>query len=282
MKLERETVKEIKALLWKGVSNADVARRIGCSDAHVSRISTGNAWFDVPWPNGQVGGINPTHHAWLVEQRLRGPSPRGSEDEMLPVGSGEIEDVYKRNRRDNPANSSLVAGSTSPQPTPVEPDSQGHSGLASHNADGRGSGEPDQGDPVEAEAPLDHDPEAAFHQREARNLALSQMAEVADADMQRELEEAVAGTTSKARTTPIALGLKRPALKPHYELLAWDKVLEHGSQLPLVRAAADNDELRRCVQAAFKMLPRSLWDSPKAIVLVSDVAKSLDIDLGKE
>ena len=43
---------EIKALLWNGVSQGDIARHYAISQTSVSRIRLGQAWRDARWPDG--------------------------------------------------------------------------------------------------------------------------------------------------------------------------------------------------------------------------------------
>ena len=64
-------VHQVKILICEGFSQVQVARVVGVSAAHVSRICAGDVHRDVPWPNPAVG-----------EKLMRGMALRGEQDQV--------------------------------------------------------------------------------------------------------------------------------------------------------------------------------------------------------
>ncbi|KKK86804.1 hypothetical protein LCGC14_2759610, partial [marine sediment metagenome] len=64
-------VHQVKMLICEGFSQVQVARVVGVSAAHVSRICAGDVHRDVPWPNPAVG-----------EKLMRGMAFRGEQDQV--------------------------------------------------------------------------------------------------------------------------------------------------------------------------------------------------------
>lgn len=62
--LSSQQVRDIKRMVWEGAPQREVAQWAGITQATVSRIVTGDQWFQVPWPDGSVGGLP-------IEQRVR-------------------------------------------------------------------------------------------------------------------------------------------------------------------------------------------------------------------
>ena len=64
-------VHQVKILICEGFSQVQVARVVGVSAAHVSRICAGDVHRDVPWPNPAIG-----------EKLMRGMALRGEQDQV--------------------------------------------------------------------------------------------------------------------------------------------------------------------------------------------------------
>ncbi len=57
-KLTSDDVKEIKALIWAGQSQTEVAKLFNVSQPNINRIVHGFIWQEVPWPNYARGALN--------------------------------------------------------------------------------------------------------------------------------------------------------------------------------------------------------------------------------
>lgn len=55
--VDKKTARLVKDMLWKGRKQSHIQIVTRVSQATISRIKTGDAHADVPWPNGEVGGI---------------------------------------------------------------------------------------------------------------------------------------------------------------------------------------------------------------------------------
>lgn len=55
--IDKKTARVIKEMLWKGRKQSIIHAITKASQASISRIKTGETHADVPWPNGEVGGI---------------------------------------------------------------------------------------------------------------------------------------------------------------------------------------------------------------------------------
>ena len=55
MKMSKEDVHVVKTLICEGYSQVAVARAVGISASHVSRICAGDVHRDVDWPNPEIG-----------------------------------------------------------------------------------------------------------------------------------------------------------------------------------------------------------------------------------
>lgn len=292
-KLEPADVEDIKRNLWLGHRQADIATAFGISQTTVSRILRGEQYFDIPWPSGEVGP--------LPERRIR-------EIQLSRTGGRRSLGEVSTNRLvAGPAiRSGSASHSGSPQPSTVAPIEENDDGMDSSarpagsdgpsDADTQGAqtgrdspssvvpgpdGAGDVSDGQNLTTPGDDDDlvERFKTDQEARAKAIAALGEEADQEMQDELAAIMSHAEGSARA---ATEQPKPKGKPKYDLLPWEQVLEHGDKLPVVRAARDNEALQHCVRAAFKMLPRSQWSSRRALVLVREVAESLDIDLNKE
>ncbi len=60
---------EIKALLWRGYTQTEVADMYGVTQPTISRIVHGLQYHYVAWPDGSVGEINLTHYRVMLAQR---------------------------------------------------------------------------------------------------------------------------------------------------------------------------------------------------------------------
>ncbi len=65
-KLTHSDVVEIKGLLWRGYSQAEIARSFGVTQPTISRICVGAGYSYIPWPDGTNGPIDRLHY---LEQR---------------------------------------------------------------------------------------------------------------------------------------------------------------------------------------------------------------------
>lgn len=52
-----EEISQIKALIWHGAIQREIAEATNLSQSQISRIATGHCWGEVPWPNGDLGAL---------------------------------------------------------------------------------------------------------------------------------------------------------------------------------------------------------------------------------
>lgn len=263
-KLDMAVATEIKAMLWLGQTQEQVASDFGIHQTTVSRIVRGKAWYEARWPDGTVGAMSserafelkfPSQPSRLLEATHRLAVP--------PIDSeASSEDAAKQATEDQ----------TDDQAGP-ETVSEG-AGVADASSDGDGSTRSVAQHTVQVS-----DVDRWREDRDARAAALDDLAQQAEQQMESELEAITAHASGPARR---GSSKRKQAGKPEYELYDWDELRKLVSKNPLVAAAVDDEELRYCVRAAFKLLPRGQWGTPAAAQLVKEIADSVGIKLSKE
>lgn len=246
-KLTPDDVADIKLRLWNLQPQHVVAELYNVTQTTISRIARGTQHYDVRWPNGDVGG--------MPAQRVR----------EIQFGRRPITRPLTAERSE----AAMMPKWAPPLATEASEDlSDGSSESSESNESGEAAGETD------AERI-----ERYKRDKAARSAALEELAEQADARMQAELAAAITATPAVSRVTSGAAGA---TALPHYELEPWENIVGEAGNWPLVRAAELSDNLRYCLRAAFKLLPRSRWRTPAALQLVRKIASSRGIDLEKE
>lgn len=69
--LQDADARQMKQAIWEGVTNDAVAGQFGISSLTISRVRSGAAYRDVPWPDGSFGPLPPMQRQALANGRKR-------------------------------------------------------------------------------------------------------------------------------------------------------------------------------------------------------------------
>lgn len=94
-KIDEMLAKEIKYLIWSGLSTPEVVMKTGVPKTTVSHISSGETWLNVPWPVGPRP--NPRATKWKAERSRDQwtPEKRAKRSEELRA-SGKLNEAQVR------------------------------------------------------------------------------------------------------------------------------------------------------------------------------------------
>ena len=68
--LNTTLVRQIKKALWSGERQIDVAERFMVSQPTISYIVKGSQWPNVPWPDGQLGGLTEEQREGILARKF--------------------------------------------------------------------------------------------------------------------------------------------------------------------------------------------------------------------
>jgi|TARA_Y100000310_G_scaffold78612_2_gene75278 hypothetical protein len=95
--LTEEQLKDIKMWIWKGVRYARISAQFHITKGYISQITTGNAWEEIPWPDGSFGRL-PQAQAMKIEQerqKHKGIADRIEAELPSVEGTMSVEDREK-------------------------------------------------------------------------------------------------------------------------------------------------------------------------------------------
>lgn len=72
--LDEAQVARIKAAIWRGDMQEEIAAKYGVNHRSISNIKRGATWPDVPWPNKKAGAIDPKRALEITRDRMRARS----------------------------------------------------------------------------------------------------------------------------------------------------------------------------------------------------------------
>lgn len=221
-KLTFDDVKEIKALIWNGQSQTEVAKVFNVTQPNINRIVHGYIWQEVPWPNMAKGALN-------MEDYIR---------RMEGFGFRTKRGIVELPPMVQPVTPEEIEGLTKEPPTELTP-----------------------------------------QQREDRNKMaadiMTKRGEQAEADMELEIAEATQAHAKTARKGK----KKTPKKTITAKNIPWKRVQSRAPRNPMVVLAQVDKDLRKCICIAFRALPETMWNTPKAEAVVKEVGINLGIEI---
>ena len=139
--------------------------------------------------------------------------------------------------------------------------------------EGEASKEPPEETPEEPpeEPPTELTPE----EREARDKMaadiMTERGEQAEEDMELQIAKGIKASAKTARK-----GKRKPPVKKiRGKKLPWAQIQKKAPRNPMVVLAIEDKHLRECICIAFRALPETLWNTPKAEQVVKEVGVNL-------
>lgn len=110
VKLSDDLVRQIKAYIWEGATQEQVAKHFALSQTHISRIVRGLAWFSVPWPDGDIGRFSEKRVLELrTGSQIASPELRAPTTEIRPSREAVLTQALEQSAADTIPNSNPPA-----------------------------------------------------------------------------------------------------------------------------------------------------------------------------
>jgi len=235
-KLSPAQHRDIKARLWAGESNIEIARIYRITDASVSRILHGRQAQSTPWPDGETGAM---------------PSYRFQELRRLRMGLiAVLPDVPERDSLDAHAVGSVSQVTPNPNEVITRPEEETPESAADYR----------------------RRKELEEQRTRAVQEAITEMGDAVNEEMEAEVlaEVTAVSDNPRAETPRAAFDPSKMQLKP------WDEVLKlAGSTNQFVRLAEQEALVRLACQLAYFTLPPEEWQSVKGLALVKSTYQLL-------
>ena len=241
VRLDDQTAKDIKTLLWHGSTQDAIASHYKISQTTVSRIVRGKQWFKAPWPNGDIGAM-PREKA--IERKVSGlvnitPDRMVFEPKMHPPSRTDKSqaEFYKQ----------AMPPITDDGPTSMK-------GVKIYADKGAARPTPEE---LEKEIELE---------KKKKELLAGDYQRLGEAAEQRAVDE----LESAVQTTGTAARGARKDIKDQTDLniISWADIIKTAPKNKLVASGLVEESLRPAICQVFTALPKSEWGSAQARLLV--------------
>jgi len=236
VRLDDQTAKDIKTLLWHGSTQDNIASTYKISQTTVSRIVRGKQWFKAPWPNGDVG---PMPREKVIERKV------GSNMYSGNTRLTDVADTYP----DTPAIREQIS-----------PKTKGPTKIRNQKIYA------DKGAALAARpTPKELEKEIELEKKKKELLAgdYQRLGEAAEQRAVDELESAVQTTGTKPRA-----GRDNIKDQTDLDILPWADIVKASPRNRLVMLGGDDPAMQPAICQVFAALPKSEWGSAQARLLV--------------